>query len=205
MNKILLILFLYYFLSGCERPASVNKSLLTQAIIEAKIIDYKELSPKEIKNISSTPRYFGENENWHYGAVFDPKKAFYVQAKLNREILANLTLAFSCGTAVSRRACSEKELAKSIKDLFSYKPSMLYGKYHNRWEFIGDTGPMSATKKFNGHLLIDLKTSNDNVIDTVLIGPLPMKPKRMLISFYHGYKVDGVNYDATYYFETNNK
>jgi hypothetical protein len=201
MKKILLTLFIFSFLSGCEKPAPVNKSLLHKAIIEASVINYEMLSPTELNNVYPNPRYFGVNENWSNGTVFVPKNAFYVRARLDRNVLAKLSLAFSCGSAANSRACTEKKLVKAIKKLFSYKPRMLYGKYKNRWEFIGNAGLMPETEKYEGHGLISLNTSNDGLIDTVLIGPLPVKPKTMVISFYYGYKIDGLNYDATYHFE----
>ena len=154
--RILNILLLILVISCNEvekKPIDSNK-----IIIDAKIITYSELNTKLEYNS------YCHQSNWRDGIEFKKENAFYVSAKINNKLLAEL--------------CESESF--QINDMLNENKYSLYGKYINRWEFIDlNGGLICETDKFNGQKLIELNRNGE--IDEVIIGPLIEKPNKIQI------------------------
>lgn len=148
-------------------------------IIEAQNLNYDELSDLEKESIIFS-RCCCYPHNWNQGInCVEKENAFYVKAKINNKLLANL---------------SESETFDKDK-LLNENPHFLYGKYHNRWKFIGQSGSeICETSKFEGHH--DFMLIRNDTIDEVIIGPLPTKPKRMIIEIIESKYYMGITPEA---------
>ena len=150
----ILMLFLVISCNKVEKkPIDSNK-----IIIDAKIIAYNELNTKLEYD------FYCHQSNWRDGIKFEKENAFYVSAKINNKLLAEL--------------CESESF--QISDMLNENKYFLYGKYINRWEFINSNGGLICeTDKFNGQNLIELNRNGE--IDEVIIGPLIEKPTKMQI------------------------
>jgi len=163
MKQIILsILLLTLF--GCgetEKKSQVNSN---DVIIEAVNLIYNDLIDGEKDDMIFT-KCCCYPKNWNNGIdCVEKEDAFYVKTKININFLAALT---------------ESDAFK--KDyLISENPHTLYGKYKNRWKFIDvDGNEICPTSKFDGHN--DFRLIRNDTIDEVIIGPLPKRPKKMII------------------------
>jgi hypothetical protein len=198
----IILMAVLFTLAGCGEPVETDLSILKSTIIDAVVETYSELSTDEKNAVGSYSKFFSKNENWNEGTKFDQKQAFYVRAKIMRRSLAILSSTYSCGSIGNTKICTQSELDEKVTKLLSYdNPRMLYGKYQNRWKFETSRGVMPATEKFDGHRLITVVQSDDKTIDEVLVGPLPFRPRKIAISFFYGYKVKGIDYDAEFLIE----
>lgn len=133
-------------------------------IIDAICLTYQDLSETEKKEMIFT-ECCCYPENWNKGEnCIDKSEAYYVKAKIDINKLSILT---------------ESE-AFSNDELITTNPHSLYGKYKNRWQFMDENNQkICETAKFEGHNSFGL--IRDNYVDELIIGPLPKKPKKMLI------------------------
>ncbi|WP_459209703.1 hypothetical protein [Aquimarina rhabdastrellae] len=163
MKQIIFIISFIVFFSCTEKEnkKSINPS---DVIIQAKLLSFSELtdSEKENTNFLKSCCY---PENWNQGVdCIEKEYAFYVKTKININLLG---------------AISESDTF-TIDKLITSNPNSLYGKYVNQWEFEDQNGiKICETAKFIGHNDFNLKR-NDS-IDQLIIGPLPKKPKKMII------------------------
>lgn len=135
-----------------EKPAIDSSMVIT----EAKIISYDDLKTRFDYNCYCYP------DNWRDGIEFDKEKAFYVSAKINNRLLAEL--------------CENESF--QIKDMLNDNIHSLYGKYINRWEFTNSNGDLICeTHKFEGQNLLELNRKGE--VDELIIGPLIEKPNKM--------------------------
>lgn len=163
-DLIFLILLLALF--SCSRngrqPIDPNK-----VIIEAVGLRFNDLNQEEKKGLSN---YFIDcccyPENWNEGGnCIKKEEAYYVKSKINNDLLASLS----------------ESNKFDLEFLINSNPKSLYGKTSNRWEFLDEFGnAICETSRFEGHNSFNL-TRNDT-IDEIIIGPLPVKPKKMIIT-----------------------
>lgn len=186
-------IFILLFIASCSEPAIIDMSLLKTAVISASVLTYEDLDEETKKSIGSSARFYKADENWNEGTSFEPKNGYYVSAKIMRKKLAIVSNMYSCGSVTKIRQCSKNELDEKTNKLLSYSnPYMLYGKYKNIWGFEGKSEEMPATKKFDGHGLINISKLENGEVDEVLIGPLPQKPITLMIIPYDRYRSDYV-------------
>ncbi|BFM44062.1 hypothetical protein CFS9_27030 [Flavobacterium sp. CFS9] len=163
MKSIILkavILFIVFSVScGKEKNAVIE---VENVIKSAEILTFKDLSNQQKQQLEYCCSYY--QSNWHDGISFKKENAYFVKAKIDNNLLASLT----------------ESNTFSKTELLNYGNTYLYGKYHNRWGFIGDENDtIFETEKFEGHRIIEI-TRNGN-IDEVIVGPLVEKPKKMYI------------------------
>lgn len=161
-HLFLIILLLTFF--GCGNN---DKKLLidpSDVIIEAINLNFEDLNDAEKQDIIFT-RCCCYPTNWNRGVdCIEKEEAFYVKAEINIKLLA---------------ALSESKTF-SIDKLITSNPHSLYGKYHNRWQFIDENGnEICETAKFDGHH--DFNLLRQGNIDEIIIVPLPKRPKKMMI------------------------
>jgi hypothetical protein len=164
-RKIVFKIYLSFILINFVSCNNVEKQIIdsNKVIINAKVLTFKELS--SIQATKHNYNSFCYPNNWRNGIEFDREKAFYVFAKINNKLLAGL---------------SENE-SFQINDMLTENNYSLYGKYLNRWEFIDSVGNVICeTDKFDGHKILEIIRIGE--IDEVIIGPIPEKPKIMLIN-----------------------
>ena len=150
----ILIICLFFSCNKTEKPIIDSNKV----IIEAKIVSYEELTTKPENN------YYCHPDNWRDGIEFEKEKAFYVSAKINNKLLAQL--------------CESESF--QIDNMLNENKHFLYGKYRNRWEFLNSNGGLICeTEKFEGQNLLVLNRNGE--IDEVIIGPLIERPKKMHI------------------------
>lgn len=162
MKQIIFTFFIFIVFS-CKKETKVSISSF-EIIIEAISINFNDLDYVEKKEMIFT-NCCCYPENWHQGVnCVEKENAFYVKAKINFKLLA---------------ALSESETF-TMNDLISSNPHSLYGKYHNRWQFIDEDGyEICETSKHKGHN--NFRLIRNDTIDEIIIGPLPKKPIKMLI------------------------
>lgn len=153
-NLNILFFFLLLSCSKTEKPRIDSNKV----IIHAKIVSYANLI-KQPENNS-----YCHTNSWRNGYEFDKKNAYYVSAKINNKLLAEL--------------CESDSFP--INAILNENKYALYGKYINRWEFINSTGGLICeTEKFDGQKLIEVHRIGE--IDEVIIGPLIEQPDKMII------------------------
>jgi len=161
MKRLIILLLTFFSCGEAEKKTHINS---TEVIIEAANLTYNDLNNVEKEDMIFT-RCCCYPENWNRGVdCVEKENAFYVKTKININLLAIL---------------SESNTFK--KDyLISENPHTLYGKYHNRWKFIDEDGnEICSTAKFDGHN--DFRLIRNDTIDELIIGPLPKRPKKMII------------------------
>jgi hypothetical protein len=139
-----------------------RKIELSKVIRTVDVLVFKDLSNQQKQQLEYCCSYY--QSNWHDGISFKKENAYFVKAKIDNNLLASLT----------------ESNTFSKTELLNNGNTYLYGKYHNRWGFIGDENDtIFETEKFEGHRIIEI-TRNGN-IDEVIVGPLVEKPKKMYI------------------------
>lgn len=173
MKHILLsILVLSILGCGSNEKKPIKPS---DVIIEAVNLSFKNLNYTEMEDMIFT-ECCCYPINWNKGVdCVQKEEAFYVKAKINIDLLAIL---------------SESETF-SKDELITSNPHSLYGKYHNRWQFVDESGiEICQTAKFDGHN--DFNLIRKGNIDEVIIGPLPKKPSKMMIEISNSKYYQGV-------------
>jgi len=174
MTKYYCILLLIFFSCNSKKETKQNNS--SEVIISATLLKFEDLNRYEkadmiFDNCCCYPNNWNEGEN-----CVEKENAYYVKAKINISLLAYL---------------SESE-AFPRKHLLDPNPHFLYGKYVNRWAFSNDKGiPLCQTSKLDGHNNFGL--SRLDSIDNIIIGPLPEKPKKMIIEILDSKNYHGIN------------
>jgi hypothetical protein len=168
------IIFAFIIL-GCnsKEAKSINAS---DVIISATLLKFSQLNDAE-KSDMIFDKCCCHPHNWNQGEnCVEKENAFYVKAKINISLLAYL---------------AESD-AFPRKHLLDPNPHFLYGKYVNRWAFLDDKEtPICETSKFDGHNSFAL--SKLDSIDNIIIGPLPEKPKKMIIEILQSKNYPGIN------------
>jgi hypothetical protein len=160
------------FLFGCSEKKDRKPIDASKVIISATLLKFEDLNDSEkadmiFDDCCCYPKNWNQGEN-----CIEKENAFYVKAKINNNLLSYI---------------SESD-AFPRENLLNENPHFLYGKYRNRWNFINEKGnPICETSKFEGHN--SFKLSRLDSIDSIIIGPLPEKPKEMIIEI-----LDSKNY-----------
>jgi hypothetical protein len=156
------ILLLAFF--NCGENEKKSPIIASEVIIDAITLNFDDLNDIEKEDMIFT-RCCCYPKNWNRGVnCIEKEDAFYVKAKININLLAEL---------------SESKIFTKDK-LINSNPHSLYGKYHNRWQFLDeDENWICETSKFDGHN--DFMLVRKGNIDEVIIGPLPEKPSKMII------------------------
>jgi hypothetical protein len=173
MKNIVFLISLFALLSCGEKKKSINSS---EVIIQATLLDFTELTDLEKEEMIFT-KCCCYPENWNRGInCVEKEDAFYVKAKIDINLLG---------------AISESETF-TLNKIITSNPHSLYGKYINRWEFKDQNGnTICETAKFDGHN--DFGLIRNDTIDQVIIGPLPKKPRKMIIKIMDSKFYKGMN------------
>lgn len=163
MKRYILPFLLIIFFSCSEKndKKNINSS---DVIISATLLKFDDLSINEKSNIifdkcCCYPKNWNKGEN-----CIEKENAFYIKAKINNNLLSY----------ISESNTFPRE------ELLNQNPHFLYGKYKNRWKFLNEDGQIICeTSKFEGHNSFELVRFDS--IDNIIIGPLPEKPKEMII------------------------
>ena len=159
---ILFSLIVLIFIFGKNNPTGQIVRIKKVIIECAEVIPFDSLTKKQQDEVGYTSYY--PNDNWRDIMEYDKKDAYFVKARINNKLLA--------------------ELAKSdiftVEKLLDSNPYSLYGKYSISWEFFDeDTIPINPTTKFSGHNIFEIKRFGHN--DFLIVGPIPERPSKMEI------------------------
>jgi hypothetical protein len=130
------------------------------------------------------------------------KDEFFVSLKVDAYELAKLTFKYTCNHpaffSAGTKQCSSEELSEKIQEALSegYYLS-LYGKYRNSWVLFNNENEIPGTLKFGGHSVSEFKRSQNN-IDSIILGPIPEKPTKVLIQIYNKPDKEDANFDENF-------
>ncbi len=157
--RFTLVLTLFYSCNQTPKKSLINPK---EVIEFAEVLTYKNLSDSEKEKIKYGCYCYPKN--WNRGVEFKKEDAYFVKTRLNNGLLAELS--------------ESRTFSKDY--LISSNVHSLYGKYHNRWKFMDNYGvTICPTSKFAGHKTLSIKRIGQ--IDELIIGPLPERPKKMII------------------------
>lgn len=149
-------------LNSCssKTPILIDDSTV---ILSAEVLTYEQLD-----SISKAEEFkygcYCFPSNWNEPKEFEKEKAFFVKAQIDNNLLADIS--------------QSNTFPK--KDLLEISSTYLYGKYKNRFKFIGKDGiGICETEKFQGFEIMSI--SRNRNVDVLLIGPLIEKPREMII------------------------
>lgn len=167
------ILFLTFI--GCGQNPPELKIAKSNIILGAENLSFSDLSDKEKEEMIFTGCCCYPN-NWNKGVnCVEKEDAFYVKTRIDINLLSSLS--------------ESKTFSKD--ELLTENPHSLYGKYHNRWKFMDENGiEICATSKFDGHN--DFGLIRNGMVDELIIGPLPKKPRKMIIEIMDSKHYDGI-------------
>ena len=164
----------------------INKNWEKNTFISAANFQYPTFKTKEMKKI---PIYEIAKdgccypENWRYGVnCVEKEDAFYVKTKININLLAALSEPdLSGGAGIFKK----DSLISSNSN-----PHLLYGSL-NRWKFIDENGnEICQIEKGDGHH--HFRLIRNDTIDELIIGPLPKKPRKMIIEILDSKCYEGI-------------
>lgn len=163
-------------LSPVADPATVLGS--------ARVYSYAELPSQYREEVLSSCCSYSSG-NWDAASLveFEPESGYFVELRVNREPLINLTYVTSCGGAMTSAHCTAEELTAKLRGE-SFEGLMLYGKYRSKWHFSNGDGPVPLTERFAGHHMLIYRSEGAN--DLVVIGPLPRRPTSVALEILNG-------------------
>lgn len=182
-----------------EQPRGeiTSEPIAREVITSANAINYSQLSEDHQNLISKYCCSYSSNGNWMAESLveFEPINSYFVEAEIDSEMLAKISLKFSCGGATYVQECSEKEALEKAEDILNDSQlRRLYGKYMLDWVFFSGEKEIPSTTKFTGHSILWIERSSDNTKDHLIIGPLPEKPDFMSIKLHHNLTDDGIEF-----------
>lgn len=198
MRKSLLlyghVVILMSLLLGCGEDKAQVSVTPEEVILSATVARYSGLSDSEREILGKYCCTYSRTGGWTSGDLerFEPEEGYFVRAVINADALAQFTFIHSCGGATYVESCSQEELSqKMTQTLQDSNPYGLYGKYKNRWVFLGASGEIPPTEKFEGFRLLSVERQQNPRHDHVLIGPLPEEPTRMRIQPHYNLSEQG--------------